>query len=304
MTRVAAALSLIAAMTFTGANVPIGKVIAGTMPIYAFLFVRFVIASAALAVLVRHEPGPPLRGMSGQQWGDLVVLSLVGSVLYTLFIIEGSRRSSATEAGIITATIPAAVAVLGLIFFRVRPSLRQVLLIGLAVAGLAVMALGPPGQAEDRLGGNLLVGCAVVCEASFVVVSQRMSRAFRPIRLSFGVSLAGMVMALPLAIWEAQAGTLMTLSAGTWVLVVWYALTSSAICTILWYRGAGHVEPWMAGLATAALPVSAVVVAIGVLGEPVTLHRLAGAAIVVAAIAAGALLPEPHSSRRAEGPKG
>ena len=36
---------------------------------------------------------------------------------------------------------------------------------------------------------------------------------------------------------------------------------------------------------------------LAVLGEPVTLHRLAGAAIVVAAIAAGALLPErPYSS--------
>ncbi|MCB1512067.1 MAG: DMT family transporter [Hyphomicrobiaceae bacterium] len=297
MTRLAAALSLLAAMTLTGANVPFGKVIVGAMPIYAFLLVRFVIASAALALLARFEPGPPLRRMTGQQWGDLVVLSLVGSVLYTLFILEGTRRSSATEAGIITATIPAAVTVLGLIFFRVRPSLRQILLIGLAVAGLAVMAAGPPGEASDRLGGNLLVGCAVVCEASFVVVSQRMSRAFRPIRLSLGVSLAGMAMALPLALWEAQADAAFALPAATWALVAWYSLTSSAICTVLWYRGAAHVEPWMAGLATAALPVAAVLVAVVVLGEPVTLHRLAGAAIVVAAIAAGALLPErPYSS--------
>ena len=304
MSRLAAALSLVAAMMLTGANVPFGKVIVGEMPIYIFIAIRFLLASAALALIVRNEPGPRLRTMSRQQWLDIVILSLVGSVLFTAFILEGAKRTSATEAGIITATIPAAVALLGLVFFRRRPTLGQILLIALAVAGLAIMQAGPPGAGSDRLTGNLLVGCAVLCEASFVVVSQRMSSHFRPIRLSLGVSLCGAVLSLPLAIAELPAFAATEIRAGIWILVVWYALSSSVFCTILWYRGAAHVEPWMAGLATAALPVTAICVATGFLGEPVTLHRLAGAAMVVAAIAAGALLPTRRDRPRPDRPPG
>lgn len=302
MTRLTAALSLAAAMAFTGANVPFGKIIIGAMPVYVFIAVRFIVASAALAVLARNEPGPRLATMTRQQWFDLFVLGFVGSVLFTAFILEGTRRSSATEAGIITATIPAAVTVLGLVFFRRRPGLRQILLIGLAVTGLTVMQMGPAGGGSNRLLGNALVGCAVLCEASFVVVSQRMSSAFRPIRLSLGVSLVGAALSIPLALAEIGSFDPTGIPSTIWLLAIWYALSSSVFCTILWYRGAAHVEPWMAGLATAALPVTAVVMSAGLLGEPVTLHRIAGAAIVVAAIAAGALLPN-DAKRPDTGPR-
>jgi drug/metabolite transporter (DMT)-like permease len=302
MTRTAAALSLIGAMAFTGANVPFGKIIAGEMPIYVFLLLRFIIASAALAAIVHTEPGPRLVTMNGRQWLDLLILGLVGSVLFTAFILEGTRLSTATEAGIITATIPAAATLLGIIFFRRRPTVSQAALIGLAVLGLGVVQLGPAETAENRTLGNLLVGCAVLCEASFVVVSQRMSGAFRPIRLSLGVSLVGVVLSLPLALTEISRFEPAAMSLTLWGLVAWYALSSSVFCTILWYRGAAHVEPWMAGLATAALPVTAILIATLLLGEPMTYYRACGAAIVVIAIIAGALLPvatrgtkpEPH----------
>jgi drug/metabolite transporter (DMT)-like permease len=173
-------------------------------------------------------------------------------------------------------------------------------LIGLAVAGLAVMQAGPGTGGQNRALGNLLVGCAVLCEASFVVVSQRMSSAFRPIRLSLGVSLVGVALSLPMAIAEWHTFAPSAVSRELWALVVWYALSSSVFCTILWYRGAAHVEPWMAGLATAALPVTAIFIATVFLGEPMTLHRAAGAAIVVVALVAGALLPGATARTRPE----
>ncbi|HUS98654.1 MAG TPA: DMT family transporter [Hyphomicrobiaceae bacterium] len=297
MSRTAAALSLIAAMMFTGANVPFGKLIIAEMPIYTFIAFRFLVASLALALLVRGERGPRLGSMSRGQWGDLVVLGLVGSLLFTAFILEGTKRTSATEAGIITATIPAAVAILGLVFFRRRSSPGQICLIALAVAGLAVMQAGQAVANPHRLLGNVLVGCAVFCEASFVVVSQRMSLAFRPIRLSLGVSLMGFGLSLPLAVWEIWQIGMPAISSTIWLLALWYALSSSVFCTILWYRGAGFVEPWMAGLATAALPVTAVVISTSLLGEPLTLHRTMGAAMVVAALMAGALLTGRQPAR-------
>ena len=74
---------------------------------------------------------------------------------------------------------------------------------------------------------------------------------------------------------------------GIWALATWHALAASALCTILWYRGAPHVETWAAGLATAAVPVAALATAVLFLGETIDAVRLAGAALVILAIAAG-----------------
>ena len=58
--RLLAALSLVAAMALTGANVAFGKAIAAAIPVYIFVLFRFVVASLALAPMARGEPGPKL----------------------------------------------------------------------------------------------------------------------------------------------------------------------------------------------------------------------------------------------------
>jgi hypothetical protein len=41
------------------------------------------------------------------------------------------------------------------------------------------------------------------------------------------------------------------------LLGTWYALASGVLCPWLWYRGFARVETWLAGLATAAVPLAA-----------------------------------------------
>jgi len=286
--RSSALISLIAAMSFTGANVPFGKAIVLEIPVLVFLAFRFAVASLALVVVVRDEPGPRLTILDARRWGEIAVLAAVGSLLFTLFMLEGTRRTAAVDAGIITATIPATVALIGTAVTRRLPTPGQGLLIGLAVAGLVAIQAGGGGGGASSLGGNALVGLAVACEAIFVVVSQRTSALVRPIRLSLAVSLASLALALPLAAWGWGSFDPSTVMWSTWLLAIWYALSSSVFCTILWYRGAAHVPTWLAGLATAALPVTAIVVSALFLGEPVSGAQLAGAALVIVAIAAGA----------------
>jgi drug/metabolite transporter (DMT)-like permease len=57
----------------------------------------------------------------------------------------------------------------------------------------------------------------------------------------------------------------------------------------LWYRGLPQVETWLAGLTTAAVPITALTVAALFLGETLDAWKLAGGALVLVAIALGAL---------------
>ena len=59
-----------------------------------------------------------------------------------------------------------------------------------------------------------------------------------------------------------------------WLLGTWYALAASVICLWLWYRGLPYVETWLAGLATAAIPVVALATSALYLGETIDPHQV------------------------------
>jgi drug/metabolite transporter (DMT)-like permease len=291
--RLTAVLLLVAAMTLTGANVAFGKAIVAEVPVYAFMLFRFAVASAALAVMVRGEPGPRLKDMQRGEWRDLTLMSLLGMVGFTVLMLEGLKRTSAVDAGIITATLPAVVAALGVVFSGDRLSRPQLFAVALAVAGLLLVQTTVAARGASTLIGNLLVGGAVLCEASFVILGKRLAPPYRPLRLSLGANLVGLGLSIPLALIDAPALDLAAIRPAMWLLGTWYALAASVICLWLWYRGLPYVETWLAGLATAAIPVAALATSALYLGEAIAPIKLAGAGLVIAAIVLGALSSRP-----------
>lgn len=293
-------LFLILAMTFTGANVPFGKIIVQDMPVLLFLCVRFAIATAALSLLMRRTDWRTLQSQSREGGADILILAGVGSVLFTLFLLEGTKRTTATEAGIIAATLPAVVALIAVAVLRHAITGRGVATIALSILGLVIIQVSGTSGAGDAtqtrgwaaLAGNALVLLAVVCEAIFVLRSKNIATRLSPVALSFAVSAASLVLSLPLLAFEALQvdGSLYSrIPATTWALAVWYALSASVFCTILWYAGVGRVASWQAGLATTAIPVAAILVSTLTLGEVITTSQAAGAALVIAAIIVGAM---------------
>jgi len=297
MTRPAAALSLLAAMMLTGANVAFGKAVVAEFPIYVFVLFRFAVATIALLLVVGAESGPKLRDMTRGQQRDLVLMSLLGMVGFTVLMFEGLKRTAAADAGIITATLPAVVALLGVIVVGDRLSRLQTGAVALAVAGLALVHTTGAATGTATLIGNLLVGGAVLCEASFVLLGKRLAPPYRPLRLALGANLVGLALSLPLALMELPAFDPASVRPQMWALGVWYSLAASVICLWLWYRGLPYVETWLAGLATAAIPVAALGASALYLGESIGPAKLTGAALVIAGIVLGSL-SSPHPSRR------
>jgi drug/metabolite transporter (DMT)-like permease len=297
MTRSAAALSLLAAMMLTGANVAFGKAVVAAFPIYVFVLFRFAVATIALLFVVGAESGPKLRNMTRGQQRDLVFMSLLGMVGFTVLMFEGLKRTAAADAGIITATLPAVVALLSVIVVGDRLSRAQAGAVALAVAGLVLVHATGAATGTSTLLGNLLVGGAVLCEASFVLLGKRLAPPYRPLRLALGANLVGLMVSLPLALMELPAFDPASVEPQMWALGIWYSLAASVICLWLWYRGLPYVETWLAGLATAAIPVAALATSALYLGETIGPVKLAGAALVIAGIVLGALAA-PRPSRR------
>lgn len=279
-------------MTFVGANVGIGKTMVAVMPVAAFALWRFVIAIVALAP--RYRPSA-MRRVTRTQWAHLFVQTFFGTFLFTLLMLSGVRMTTATAAGVITATLPACVALLSWAVLREHPSRRTLASIGLAIAGVALLnvsrgdAHGASGAGSGAWLGNALVLGAVACEAIYVIVSKRLAAELPAIDICAYTHLIGGAMMLPFGVAGLMAVDYASLTAGHWALIVWYGLAASVFAFFLWMRGIRHVSAQLAGVFTAMVPVAATAYGVIFLGERLSVAQGGALALTIAGIVLAAL---------------
>jgi drug/metabolite transporter (DMT)-like permease len=184
---------------------------------------------------------------------------------------------------------------LGVVVMRERLTLPQAGAVALAIAGLVLLQATGAQRGTATLIGNVLVMGAVCCEASFVILGKRLAPPYQPLRLALAANLAGLAFAAPLALLD-MPFDIATVSRSIWLLGTWYALSASVFCLWLWYRGLPDVETWLAGLTTAAIPVTALAGSALVLAESIEACKLVGGALVLAAIVLGAV-SQPSKTR-------
>lgn len=274
---------LAASMALVGSYVALSKPLVATMPLFALAFLRFGIAAVAMIPwsLPRADENP----LTGRERGLLFAMSFLGNFLFSICMLAGVSLSTATAAGVIMATLPAAVAAGSRVFLGEHLSARALAAIALAVAGIVLLQFARPADEAARattLLGNLLLAGAVLCEASYVIIGKRLSRVRSPLRVSALINLWGLALMTPLGLWQLARFDLAQLSAGLWLLLVFYALAASLAAVWLWMTGLRHVPANHAGVFTVALPISATLIGVLALGEAFTL--LHAAALLLASV--------------------
>lgn len=218
----------------------------------------------------------------------LFLQAFFGVFLFSVFLLYGVKYTSATSAGIITSTVPAAIAVLSFFILGERSSVRQAASVCFAVLGIAVISFhGLSGEKESTLLGNTLILGAVISEALFTIYAKKLSGILTPLQMAVGVNLIGFLLFLPFAIREAVGFNFFAVSLSIWLLVVYYSLTASVLSFILWYRGVKKVQAGIAGLFTGFIPVAATLVSVIFLKEYFGLSQFVGMICVLGAIYLG-----------------
>ena len=277
---ISAYLYLIAGMSVVGAYVGFSKVLVETVPVFLLATIRFGIA--AIAMLPWTFP----RGGWAIAWplrGTLFAESFFGNFLFSICMLSGVARTSATAAGLIMSMLPAAVAILSLVTLAERVDGRTRVAIVLAVVGVASLTFGRGGtDAAGAFAGNAWMVGAVFCEAMYVVIGKRLtSAAIGPMRISAWINLVGFVLMLPFGIWQGLHFDFARMTPLLWTLIVVYAIAASVVSTWLWLSGLRHVPASRAGVFTTALPITSALVGIVFLGErPTAAHGVAFACAI------------------------
>lgn len=301
--------SLLLAMVMVGSSVVAGRLMVEELPVFLGSALRFALASVLLVpALLLVEGGLPRLGR--RTWAMLAAQSFLGSFAFTVFLLKGLALTSPASAGIITSATPAFMGLAAWLFFGERPRGRSLAGIALAVAGVLAInldsAAGGSELASRPVLGNLLVLAAVGCETLFLLVRKALPedrRRLSPLAVATLLSLLGLAYFLPAGLWEAWSHGLPAAHAQAWLAVAWYAVVITVGGYFFWFWGVTRVDGSMAGVATAALPVSSVGLSALVLGETPTIGMLAGCGLVLAGILAvsGVRLPGRFAVGRAEG---
>lgn len=268
-------------MSLVGSYVALSKPLAAAFPVLLLAWLRFGIAALAMPHWLRRPVDEP--PMTPKTRGLVFLESFLGNFLFSICMLFGVSLTSAVSAGVIMASIPAVVAIASWLFLGERITRRIAAAIACAALGIGLLALTPHhggtgGSAADRSApwlGNLLVFCAVLCEAAYAVIGKSLTGRLGPKRISSLINLWGFTLSTPFGIWFALRFDFAGVSTGLWLLLVLYALAASIWTVWLWMTGLRSVPASQAGVFTVMLPVSAALVGVLVLGEPLSATQIA-----------------------------
>ena len=249
----------------------------------AVLFARMAIATLCLLPLAM---GGRIRWRYRRgDWRWLLAMGFCEPCLYFLFEANALMHTSASQAGVITATLPMMMAVGAALFLHERQPRQVWLGISLSFAGVVWLSMDSqagPG-APDPLLGNALEFCAMICASGYVLIAKRLSTRYSPLALTgmqtlTGCAWFGLAMLTPWGEWPQR----LLLAPSLWVLYLGAAITLGAYGLYTW--AVSRIPVARAGAFNNLIPVFTVAMAWLLLDERLQPWQGAAGALVFAGV--------------------
>jgi drug/metabolite transporter (DMT)-like permease len=226
----------------------------------------------------------------GPVWRVYLVLGFINIAAPFSLIVWGQTHIPSSLASILNAATPLSGVVIAHIFTsdeKMTPGRAAGIIIGFS--GVAIM-VGP--EALEGLGTNVMAQLAVLGAGVFYAFGTVYARlrlkpfGINPIASAAGQLAGGTVFMLPLALVIEQPWTLAMPGVGVWAAVLAFALLSTSLAYILYFKllestGAANIL-----LVTFLAPVTSILLGIGLLNEVLLAKHFIGIAIIGLGLAA------------------
>ncbi|HYR71449.1 MAG TPA: EamA family transporter [Candidatus Acidoferrum sp.] len=243
-----------------------------------------VLAAAGAA---RFGARPPAR----RRWPSLADLPLCAALGLAMAAYQVCYFRAVTLVGVAPAALlaicsaPLLIAVLAALFLGERLTRLVRLSLGMAVAGTALLVVGPRGFSEIAghfgLGALLALG-AGVSYAVYAVAAKGLLARVTPLAVS-AITFALAALFLAPALLGETAPT-RALAAG-WPLLLYLGLGPTAVAYVLFTAGLGRVPATAAGIVSLLEPLTATTLGLLVFGERLGPVGITGALLLLAALA-------------------
>ncbi len=282
--RVRLALALVwIAPGFWSVNYIVGRMAIGVIDPYVLALGRWAIAGALLGIVARAELWRA-RAHLRAAWRQHLALGALGMLICGAWVYQGARTTVTMNIALIYAAAPILIAVGAALWLGERMRRTQVLGVALALLGVAhVVVKGQWSALGDvrLVAGDGWIVLATLSWAAFALLQKKWPSPLGATARLAAICAGGVVLLLPGALWEMLGPQALPWS--------WHAAALVLTVAIVPGVGAYWVHAWSqrilgASRVAVALYLSPLYAAVGawaLLGEPLGVHHLVGAALIL-----------------------
>jgi drug/metabolite transporter (DMT)-like permease len=269
-----------------GSNFTVVKIAARYIPARPFNCLRLLIASSAFLAAIAIREGWPR--LTRAEWIRVVQLAAVGHVIYQLCFLAAIERTTVANSALIFAFTPLTVALLTASLGHERIPVMRWVGAAISLAGIYLVVSAVSNSGSTAL-GNVLAVAAMVCWATYTVASRPLLDTRSPLVVT-GYSMAiGSIVYVPIS-WDAMRSMAWSeVPLAAWAAVALSALLALFVAYMIWYTAVQTIGSTRTSMYSNVTPIAAMVTAAIWLGEPITLRKIAGTALVMAGLAASKL---------------
>jgi drug/metabolite transporter (DMT)-like permease len=279
-------LKLFLTAVFWGGTFIAGRYITRDVGPFSAAFLRFAVASVLLLLLVRRSEGR-LPSVQKGRIIPLILLGMTGVFAYNVFFFKGLKLIEAGRASVIIANNPIAIALFAALIFKERLGALKILGIVLSVTG-AIIVVSKGRVAEVFTGGigwgEIFIFCCVGSWVCYSLIGKVVMTHLSPlvaVAYSSAVGAAGLFVPAWL---EGLFRDISQYTVWDWVGMVYLGVFGTVIGFVWYYQGIKAIGPTRAGQFMNFVPMSAIILAFFILGEPLTPSLMVGAVFVITGV--------------------
>lgn len=267
----------------------------GTWPIFGKIALRsisstslvgFRIAGAAAIFILLQRRVGALRQMPKRIIAWLVLSALLGVVINQLLFVKGLSYTTVINATLLTTTIPIFTLVISILLGHDRASLRHV--VGIALAAAGVIYLVDPFRATFSAGttrGNLLIVANSLSYGGYIAISRGLVKRYGAFNVISWLFVISAVLTLPVSIYSWQADGLGAVPANAWFAIIYIVLVPTVAVYYLNAWALGKLSPTIVAVYIYLQPLVAFGLAPLVLGESLNSRILLSCVLIFAGVA-------------------
>jgi drug/metabolite transporter (DMT)-like permease len=240
---------------------------------------------------------------------DVLPICVLGIIMFAglpSLMTRALEETTAARAAIIFSAIPLSTIILGVLFRVERLTVKKAIGVGLGVTG-AIIALGErvDAIAPDALRGDMFMIAGITCASVFNVFSKKylMRYGSMPINVYAMLIGSGVLFCAAMIFATPFSGSLDFDLTG-WFIVFMLAVPGAAVMMVSWGKALQLISPTQAAITVGLNPVSAVIIAVWLIGEPPTVHVFIGFVLILAAVVVANMRPRRARQTRLDGASG
>ena len=280
-------LLLVLPPLFWAGNSVLARGVADLIPPVAMSFWRWTIALLILLPFTWKQTlkdWPEIK----QHWKIIFLLGLFGIASFNTLLYTAAHSTTAINIALTQSVMPVIIVFISFILFRDRITRTQIFAIALCTLGAGYIVIHGDWQRLLQLEfviGDLIMLLAVSLYGLYSVLLRKRPN-IKPMSFLTSTFAVGVVLLLPLYLWERQTAAPLELSQPVIISLLYVAFCPSILAYLFWNQGIHEIGANQAGLYINLVPLFASLLAVLFLGEHFQTYHLIG----IVLIASGLLL--------------